>query len=693
MFNIKNVLVLLVLINFVVSSAIAANTPPPGPNGTVMINNNGQWGATDTSAKAQSALNSLYTYPSMASPIGTSSPIIPKVVGAGDEGPVTAAVSTSQNFKTNIFMGNGAQFNNQVKFPFVGFYVSIGGNAGDPQDTNSLGTVAPRLLANTANIAANAPGMTLFDINGARSFHMQNSNLVGTSGSPFASAISNSTQNNGCCAVNAISLLNQSVTNFNSGIGPPVDLNYNPILAGGVLTGTVAGGSSYTTSGTFYIGASLTGVPLTGGSGTGATGAVAITGGAMVQLLIMSGGQNYVVGDVLGIGSCCGPGSGATFTVTSIGRATYSAANILYRGTKVVFANNLGVDLGGNLSDLMDYNSEHTGGGIAIKPTFNGGNNAVANVRIEDKDKGIYFGSGANPIAPMLVGNVTFTTNNNFGLDAGFDMKLGQGTAGYALSNITSENTRGTRSSWYFGGDGDLKGVVGSSLLWNEGSNTPYCIDISSTHVVDNIALLMRCNNTGSGDINFGQVPNHLFVVDISSSWPKFLMNGLPIGIGTTVPVGTSNAALDIETTTSIILPVGTTGQRPASPQIGMVRYNSTLGSYEGYNGAWGSLVNGTTNIGIGTSVPLNNLDIYGNAVIGTSYAGVNTAPINGFLVQGNVGIGTASPVTGLDVNGDITMETGTAGALVCLTATHALGHCTAAASCTGTCTCTCTAN
>jgi hypothetical protein len=60
---------------------------------------------------------------------------------------------------------------------------------------------------------------------------------------------------------------------------------------------------------------------------------------------------------------------------------------------------------------------------------------------------------------------------------------------------------------------------------------------------------------------------------------------------------------------------------------------------------------------------------------------------------NGFVGIGTSSPTTTLDVNGDITMETGTAGALLCLTSTHAVGHCTAAASCTGTCTCTCAAN
>lgn len=43
-------------------------------------------------------------------------------------------------------------------------------------------------------------------------------------------------------------------------------------------------------------------------------------------------------------------------------------------------------------------------------------------------------------------------------------------------------------------------------------------------------------------------------------------------------------------------LPVGTTAERSGSPTDGMIRYNSTLGRYEGYsNSAWGGLGGGAT--------------------------------------------------------------------------------------------------
>jgi len=45
-----------------------------------------------------------------------------------------------------------------------------------------------------------------------------------------------------------------------------------------------------------------------------------------------------------------------------------------------------------------------------------------------------------------------------------------------------------------------------------------------------------------------------------------------------------------------IQIPSGTTAQRPASPAVGEIRYNTTLTQFEGYaNSAWGSLGGGAT--------------------------------------------------------------------------------------------------
>ena len=45
------------------------------------------------------------------------------------------------------------------------------------------------------------------------------------------------------------------------------------------------------------------------------------------------------------------------------------------------------------------------------------------------------------------------------------------------------------------------------------------------------------------------------------------------------------NGSYTADIDSGLVLPVGTTGQRPASPTAGMIRYNSTLETVEGYNG------------------------------------------------------------------------------------------------------------
>jgi hypothetical protein len=59
-------------------------------------------------------------------------------------------------------------------------------------------------------------------------------------------------------------------------------------------------------------------------------------------------------------------------------------------------------------------------------------------------------------------------------------------------------------------------------------------------------------------------------------------------------------------------------------------------------------------NVGIGLMAgtdPKNKLDVAGAVAIGSSYAGTQTAPANGLVVEGNVGIGTTNPTAKLEIS------------------------------------------
>ena len=63
------------------------------------------------------------------------------------------------------------------------------------------------------------------------------------------------------------------------------------------------------------------------------------------------------------------------------------------------------------------------------------------------------------------------------------------------------------------------------------------------------------------------------------------------MGFGDSTP----DVSLDLGAKTdSLHVPVGTTAQRPASPEAGYLRYNSTTGKFEGYTNAWGDLADGS---------------------------------------------------------------------------------------------------
>jgi len=76
-------------------------------------------------------------------------------------------------------------------------------------------------------------------------------------------------------------------------------------------------------------------------------------------------------------------------------------------------------------------------------------------------------------------------------------------------------------------------------------------------------------------------------------------------------------------------LPAGTTAQRPGSPNLGMLRYNTTLTQFEGYNGtAWGQIGGGATGGGTDAVFLENGQTVTTNYTITNGKNAVSAGPI-----------------------------------------------------------------
>ena len=82
-------------------------------------------------------------------------------------------------------------------------------------------------------------------------------------------------------------------------------------------------------------------------------------------------------------------------------------------------------------------------------------------------------------------------------------------------------------------------------------------------------------------------------------------------------------------TTTALELPDGTTAQRPGSPVAGMIRYNTTLSTFEGYKAsAWGAIGGGATGGGSDDVFYENGQTVTTNYTLSTNKNAVTAGPV-----------------------------------------------------------------
>ena len=182
-----------------------------------------------------------------------------------------------------------------------------------------------------------------------------------------------------------------------------------------------------------------------------------------------------------------------------------------------------------------------------------------------------------------------------------------------------------------------ISGDYGQIVFHNDGTNN--IIDLSHSNARTTIHDLSVNNTITTGTV-IGSGPNHL--LELSGNFGINTSGGAPLCV------------VDISDYGAMKIPVGITGQRPggggvSDGSLGMIRYNTTSSTFEGYGpSAWGSL-GGVINTEQTTFV--NALD-KSNDLSSNSIQFTTSAELVAVIdASGQVGIGSTIPQFILDIS------------------------------------------
>ena len=159
-------------------------------------------------------------------------------------------------------------------------------------------------------------------------------------------------------------------------------------------------------------------------------------------------------------------------------------------------------------------------------------------------------------------GNVTIGGNITIGDDAGDDLTI--------TAQIASDIIPATDDTYNLGSAAKNWATLHTGRVF-----------VDNLEINDNYIKSLDSN----GDINLTTNGTGNVVIDSL----EFNGNTISNNSGDII-LNPSSEIVQITATGSLILPTGTTAQRPGTPETGMIRYNSETSTFEAYDGSWSAL-------------------------------------------------------------------------------------------------------
>ena len=400
------------------------------------------------------------------------------------------------------------------------------------------------------------------------------------------------------------------------------------ITTAGVVsaTGNVSGGN-ITTAGVVSATGNVIGGNITTAGAVEATGNV--SGGNLITANLVSAGTLETTGNAVIGGNLIVQGNITYINIDDL----RIEDPIIIMGTG---ANGTppSVDDGEDRGIFMEYYStswanafvgwDRSANSIFAATSVNFSANNVVNVL----EYGSFTAGNANLQSANVSGNIVGANlNANSGITAG--------TTIVATGNVSGGNLT-------TGGLITATGNITGGNLVTTGTADLGNLRITGNDITNFASNIITVNAAGS-DIDFrvsGDTETNLLVADAGSD---------TVLIGTATP--TTNAALKIGTTNSILIPVGNTAQRPSTGVTGMLRFNTTIDSVEFYDadswetvGTQFTVITADEFVGNGSQTIFTLSEESTTAATIVSINGVVQIPTTAYSVSGNVLTCTEAP-------------------------------------------------